>query len=71
MPQIDEPYFIRDSAGNPVAAVVPIADYEILIDALEEINDLQTIAEARANGEFNQRISLADVQAQFATDAAA
>jgi len=65
MPQINEPYFVLDKAGNPVAAVVPIDDYEILVDALEEINDLQMIAQMRENGEMAHTIPFEQVKAEL------
>ena len=71
MPKISEPQYIIDNAGNKIAAVVPIADYEILLDALEEINDLQTIDEMRKNGELADTVPLADVLARYTNDAAA
>ena len=68
---IAEPVFVYDASGVPVAAVVPIADDNVLLDALEEINDLRIIAEMRATGEFTARIPLANVLVQQVPDTTA
>ena len=65
MPQINEPYFVLDKEGNPVAAVVPIDDYEILLDALEEINDLEMLDRMRENGEMSDTIPFEQVKAEL------
>ena len=47
---INEPMFVLDKADNRVAAIVDIDSYDILLDALEELNDLAKLAELRASG---------------------
>ena len=49
MLHIIEPQYIVDSSGNKIAAVLPIADYEALLEALEDAEDIRAFDEARAD----------------------
>ena len=50
MPAISEPgRFITDSAGNRVAVILDIDQYEALLDAVEDLEDLRAFDEAKAS----------------------
>ncbi len=55
------PQYLTDEHGDKVAVVIPISDYE---DLMEDVADLACIAERRDE----PRISLADLKTQLATD---
>jgi hypothetical protein len=53
--------FLTDDRGQKVAVVIPIAEYEAL---MEDVADLASVAERRDE----DRISLADLKKQFTDD---
>jgi PHD/YefM family antitoxin component YafN of YafNO toxin-antitoxin module len=53
--------FLTDERGQKVAVVIPIGDYEEL---MEDVADLASVAERRDD----ERISLADVKKQLIAD---
>ena len=65
MHTIREPMFILDKEGNQVAAVVDIDSYNILIDALEELNDLAAIDQLRVSGEIGNAIPWEQAKAEL------
>jgi hypothetical protein len=62
---IREPMFILDKEGNPVAAVVDIDSYNVLLDALEELNDLAAIDLQRESGEIDNAIPWEQAKAEL------
>jgi PHD/YefM family antitoxin component YafN of YafNO toxin-antitoxin module len=53
--------FLTDDRGQKVAVVIPIADYEAL---MEDVADLAAVAERRDD----DRISLAELKEQLTSD---
>lgn len=53
--------FLTDERGQKVAVVIPIADYE---DLMEDVADLACVAERRDE----ERISLAELKEQLSAD---
>lgn len=53
--------FLTDESGQKVAVVIPIADYEAL---MEDVTDLAAVAERRDD----DRISVADLKKQLIAD---
>jgi PHD/YefM family antitoxin component YafN of YafNO toxin-antitoxin module len=53
--------FLTDDQGHKVAVVIPIADYE---DLMEDVADLASVAERRDE----DRISLKDLKQQLIAD---
>lgn len=53
--------FLTDSSGSKVAVVIPLQEYE---DLLEDIADLATVAERRND----ERCSLEDVKRRLISD---
>jgi hypothetical protein len=53
--------FITDAEGGKVAVVIPIAEYE---DLLEDVSDLACVAERRDD----QRFTLAEVKQRLIAD---
>jgi len=53
--------FLTDDRGQKVAVVIPIGDYEEL---MEDVADLASVAERRDD----ERLSLADVKKQLIAD---
>jgi hypothetical protein len=53
--------FLTDDRGQKVAVVIPIADYESL---MEDVSDLAAVAERRDD----DRISLAELKEQLTSD---
>jgi PHD/YefM family antitoxin component YafN of YafNO toxin-antitoxin module len=53
--------YLTDEHGEKVAVVIPIGEYE---DLMEDVADLAALAERRDE----QRISLADLKKQLAAD---
>ena len=53
--------FLTDESGQKVAVVIPIADYE---DLMEDVADLACVAERRDE----ERISLAELKKQLSAD---
>lgn len=45
------PLFITDAEGNRVSAVIPIKEYEALIEELEDQEDVRLFDEAMASDE--------------------
>ena len=56
-----ESQFLTDDRGQKIAVVIPIADYESLI---EDVSDLAAVAERRDD----DRISLAELKEQLTVD---
>ena len=46
----DGPQIIRDETGKPAFAVIPIAEYERLVDAAEEAADIRAVDAYRQAG---------------------
>ncbi len=55
------PQFLTDERGQKVAVVIPIADYE---DLMEDLADLACVAERRDE----DRISLTELKTQLSAD---
>jgi PHD/YefM family antitoxin component YafN of YafNO toxin-antitoxin module len=55
------PQFLTDDQGQRVAVVIPIADYE---DLMEDVADLAAVAERRDK----ERISFAELKKQLVAD---
>ncbi|WP_367874371.1 hypothetical protein [Luteolibacter sp. Populi] len=53
--------FLTDDQGQKIAVVIPIADYESL---MEDVNDLACVAERRGD----ERISLSDLKKHLIAD---
>lgn len=53
--------FLTDDRGQKVAVVIPIGDYE---DLMEDVADLASVAERRND----EHLSLADVKKQLISD---
>ncbi len=53
--------FLTDDQGHKIAVVIPIADYESL---MEDVADLASVAERRDD----ERISLSDLKKQLVAD---
>lgn len=45
------PRYVTDSAGKRVAVILDLEQYEQLLDAAEELEDLRAYDEAKASGE--------------------
>ncbi len=43
--------FITNDKGKRVSVILPIRDYNKMLDALEELEDIKTYDEARKSGE--------------------
>jgi PHD/YefM family antitoxin component YafN of YafNO toxin-antitoxin module len=56
-----ETQFLTDDRGQKIAVVIPIADYESL---MEDVSDLAAVAERRDD----DRISLAELKEQLTVD---
>ena len=48
---MEPPRYITDSDGNRVAVVLDLEQYERLLDAAEELEDIQAYDEAKASGD--------------------
>ncbi len=55
----NQPKFIVDEVGNRLFAILPIDDYNEMIEELEELEDLRLYLEAKKE-DTGQRISIAD-----------
>ena len=55
------PQYLTDDQGHKVAVVIPISDYE---DLMEDVADLAAVAERRDE----ERISFADLKKQLVAD---
>ena len=53
------PQYINDANGHASLVVLPIAEYENIIDALEDIEDVNLYDEAKKE-DNNYRIALSD-----------
>ena len=52
MPVVKEPpRYVTDSEGRRVAVILDLEDYEHLLDAAEELEDIRAYDEAKASGE--------------------
>jgi hypothetical protein len=51
MTKISKPRFICDEAGNKIDVIVSLADYEILLEALKDAHDCETVTERRNSNE--------------------
>ena len=45
------PQYITDKDGKKVSVVIPLAEYEQMLDELEELDDIKLYDEAKANKE--------------------
>jgi PHD/YefM family antitoxin component YafN of YafNO toxin-antitoxin module len=43
--------FLTNESGERVAVIIPIADYEEIIERLEDLDDIRAYDEAKASGE--------------------
>lgn len=48
MRQIREPQYVIDSQGNKTSVILDLESFEILLDALEELNDIDAHEAAKA-----------------------
>lgn len=51
MTKISKPRFICDEEGNKIEVIVSLADYETLLEALEDAHDIEFMNEHRNNNE--------------------
>jgi hypothetical protein len=51
MTKISKPRFICDEEGNKIEVIVSLADYETLLEALEDAHDYETVTERRNSNE--------------------
>lgn len=58
--------YLTDDQGNRVAVVLPIEEYERLLEALEEMDEVRAFDEAMASGD--EEIPLEQVIAEFEAD---
>ncbi len=54
-----QPQFITDSNGNKISAVIPIDEFELLMEELEDLDDIRLYDEAKKN-DTGERISATD-----------
>ena len=50
MPTLNEQYLV-DAEGNRIKVVLDVADYQRLLEALEELDDLRAYDEAKASAD--------------------
>ena len=62
MERLNERYLV-DEAGKRIAVVLPIEQYEYLLDELEELADIRAYDEAMASGD--EEVPLEQVIAEF------
>ncbi len=53
------PQFVTDQAGNKNAVLLPIKEYQLLLEEIEELNDIRLYDEAK-KGDDGTRISFDD-----------
>lgn len=53
------PQFIKDSNGNKTMVILPIAEFEQMLDGLDELDDIELYDEAKKN-DTGERISMDD-----------
>ena len=51
MTKISKPRFICDEEGNKIEVIVSLADYETLLEALEDAHDIEFMTEHRNSDE--------------------
>ena len=51
MTKISKPRFICDEEGNKIEVIVSLADYETLLEALEDSHDIEFMTEHRNSNE--------------------
>ena len=51
MTKISKPRFICDEEGNKIEVIVSLADYETLLEALEDAHDIEFMNEHRNSNE--------------------
>jgi PHD/YefM family antitoxin component YafN of YafNO toxin-antitoxin module len=62
MDRLPERYLV-DENGNRIAVVLPVKEYEQLLEALEELEDIRAFDEAIASGD--EHVPLDEVVAKF------
>lgn len=55
---ITSPQYLTDSEGKRISVVLPLSDYEYLLELLEELEDVRLYDEAKNRHE--ERVSLGD-----------
>ncbi|MBV6478257.1 MAG: hypothetical protein HGGPFJEG_01007 [Ignavibacteria bacterium] len=45
------PQYIIDKKGNRVSVVIPVAEFEIIVEELEELEDIRLYDETKADNE--------------------
>ena len=53
------PHYITDKEGNKISVVLPIKEFELLLEELEEMEDLELYDKAKKEG-TGERISFSD-----------
>ena len=51
MPATTSPRFVTDSEGQRIAVLLDLPDYERLVEAAEELEDIRAYDEAKASGD--------------------
>jgi hypothetical protein len=51
MTKISKPRYICDEEGNKIEVIISMADYETLLEALEDAHDIEFITERRNSNE--------------------
>ena len=64
MTKISKPRFICDEEGNKMEVIVSLADYETLLEALEDAHDIEFMNEHRNSNE--ETISLEALKTDLA-----
>jgi PHD/YefM family antitoxin component YafN of YafNO toxin-antitoxin module len=60
MTAMTKPKYVLDDMGNKVEVILPVADYEALLEELEDAHDYRIVTERRA--ENSQPVSLEDMK---------
>ena len=61
MTAMTKPKYVLDDMGNKVEVILPVADYEVLIELLEDADDEQLYDQAKRE-DTGERISLAEMK---------
>jgi len=54
------PQYITDNKGNKLSVILPLRDYEKMVDELEELEDIRLYDEAKKN-DTGERIPMEEV----------
>ena len=49
--QTINPQFITDKKGNRISVIIPVTEFEIILDELEELEDIRLRDEAKSDNE--------------------